>query len=709
MPQPKLPPSFEAPPDAPHMPMEFEAPPSAPQSFDRPAAMIVPPIDPRTWRTQMPGRTMSEKETMDYAAETVPLAAGIAASMLTPVGWGGALAGLARLGPTGTLLMKGAELGLRGAATGVATYLGTLWEQGIKAAADTETAPKSFAEANKKALGNAAWGAGMEVGVPLATAAVSKPVGWAWQKFGEGAIQWAKGTKIGQQIEARVKALSALDAKSAAFQKTARELDDLVQQANKAKADELGRLASIEEQKNVASEVLDQFGKIDAGPSHAARAANMAKQYDDVMGRKVTALYKGVEQLGGSVDLRYAAQQFVKDFNSLPRGSNLVYLLNQPTADMAQAVKVGAKGITKVSPAAPAPRLYGEAGTPSAYALKMPESVDEGQRLSQLIFSPGALANQPLDAVVQGRGTLSAWANDPRFTPAERDILKKFLGNYDTAIENRLSEVGPEAVGMFRAAKNLYGASEEIKKDIAYKVMSKDPKSVADLIEPGRPKSVARILQVMRETGNEALIPVTQRQVLNDIMVGRNGAMDLGAVAGKLDAYGASIPALFRNPADLAQVNRLRQISMEVKRLEASAGAKSSAALDRLNRELADLGKRQAKVAEGMQDVNATRLAMASGQSDLAPEAMRTLAMAASHKVGFLASVVEKPLVEKILEASGNPARANKLILGLRKMRDFSSEDGPNMIRAALMVGKLTKAAYGGRASGEAIPLASSH
>jgi len=709
MPQPKLPPSFEAPPDAPQMPMEFEAPPSAPPSFDRPPAMIAPPIDPRTGRTQMPGRTMTEGETMDYAAETVPLALGIAASAWTPVGWGGALAGMARLGRTGTLLMKGAELGVRAATVGAATYTGAMGEQGIKAAADTETAPKSLAEANKRALGNAAWGAGMEAGIPLATAAVAKPLGWAWDKFGDGAYAWAKGTRVGQQIEARVKALSALDSKSAAFTKTAKELDDLVMQANNAKADELARIASVEERKNVALEVLDEFGKIDAGPSHAARAANMAEQYDKVMGKKVTTLYKGVEQMGGTVDLRGATQEFVKDFNALPRGSNLVALLNQPTTDMAEAVKTGAKGVTKVSPTKAAPRLYGEAGSPSAYALKMPESVEEGKRLSQLLFSPGELAAQPLDAVVQGRGTLSAWANDPRFTPAERDILKKFLGNYDTAIENRLNEVGPEAVGMFRAAKNLYGASEEIKKDIAYKVMSKDPKSVADLIEPGRPKSVARILQVMRETGNEGLIPVTQRQVLNDIMVGRNGAMDLGSVAGKLDAYGASIPALFRNPSDLAQVNRLRQISMEVKQLEASAGAKSSATLDRLNKTLDDLSRKQAKVSEGIQNVNATRLAMASGQPDAAPEAMRMLAMAASHKVGFLAGMVEKPLVERILEASGNPARANKLILGLRKMRDFSSQDGPNMVRAALGAGKLTKAAYSGLESGESIPLMPSH
>ncbi len=521
-------------------------------------AMAVPPLDPLTGRTQMPGATMSDAESRKaglmaglaaVSVAAVPLGAAIGGSALAIEGLP-ALAAFARMGPAATALMQGLAR-VPGAAAGATA--GSLASIVLGMLARDKDAPKTMGEVAGRVGKDVAITVPMEFAGPFGTAAVLG--------LRKGAISMLEKSSAG-------KALAALGEKATAQEA---ELGALRVKL----ASDTAKAAEVEFHNAVAEKAVAGIGPLKARPVGPVEARRVAAATNTAFEEANRAAYDAVKSVGGEVNVTGPVSEFVRTIKGTERGGSLISKLNQPTEGVMGLVKSGEVGLEET--------------------LRLAK----GDIASFVVKRPAELARQPLSAVVDARSTLSQMAHDSaRFTPDERDALTALKNGLDQVISSRMAQAGPEAAGLWRTTLNGTAARARIMETTMYDVLKKEgPESLGNFLLPNDPASAAQLRLMLVKTGKTDLIPQINRSFLDGMTKNAKGEVDLGGLAARLDDYGPTVSAWFKGQPERTTLDNLRRISQRVNSLESSTGVKSKFALDETKDAIA---KGEAKLAQIM-------------------------------------------------------------------------------------------------------------
>ena len=563
----------------------------------KPAAMSVPPVNPDTGTAAM-GQTMGAG---DYAAllakEMGPDLAMVGATMLPGIREATAPLWVARLGRYAKVAEKLYPAATRVAAAGLGRATGTAAGQAAGIATGAEWAPQTAGQVVKEQATSGAIGAAQQA------------------TFGELVpnviTKAAHATITAESLPSKLEAFGKVQRYrnvQAAEKEVARAQEAKATQMAKESA-EAARIHAIDEARASSEKIVAEIGP-KYGPN----------QMQDLSGRLNQEIKAGLEverkaKYGLLDEIAFAnkeaGSEVVSDGSKVvnkiieierrkPRGEGVFRLLTLPEPGVTPITSAAKKTVSKIQEAETGLIAGGERAAVGDADEAM---ADVAQALKALKDAQKGYGEVPLGVSLMARGTASRALANSATSEELKGILREIMPDLDNMNRVGLAKLDPKLVGMYEEAKHFWHQSAVIEDRVLYKLF-KDGRSVkplADYIEENAPRNAERVRDVLRRTGDaEQYWPAVQRTKLSEMLMGRNGEVDLARLGQKLDDFGTTLPRLLRDaegkidPAMQQRVAELRKLSDTYNKLMEKAPLEVSEKMQRLD---AVLGRKEEELA----------------------------------------------------------------------------------------------------------------
>jgi hypothetical protein len=495
-------------------------------------AMQVPPIDPLTGRTQTAGRTMSQGETLDYALATIPTATALIAT--APISSPTAAAGVG----LGAFIRAAA---LRSVAAGVGGGVGSVLESSLQSGMDTPGAPKTTADVINRAVESGVTQSalqGLGEGIGLVGPATVK----AGQKFAESLPRTRGGMQYlrGKWDEIKL----AADARRATALETAGQTVD---------------------------DFRSTFGPHEVGETAQDAATVFRKRF---VAKEAEGYRKMEEALAGTkIDYRDVAQRLIELEKKRPKATGGMAKFTEPENDWAALVKAMEEGQKPTV----VPGFKGEARVRGPLG----EMIQPGAP-GTLSIKAAPNAEGAGDAILRARSTISQRLWDIKngkiqmpegHTREYAQGLEELLKSIDQKIIGAAHSIDPLLGEGYRELLKFSGSNREIMKHVVFRMSEENKGDLAKTLLSSRHPENVNVFMELAKSGQLKAddIAGVQRAGLESMLLrsGKGGekVMDIESFAARLSETGEAGKRLFADPKAKATVDRLAQLSREVRAL----------------------------------------------------------------------------------------------------------------------------------------------
>jgi len=580
-------------------------------------------------------------------------------------------AAIAKYGPAAKLAYGAA---VRTGAAGLGRAGGTAAGQELMRAANPAAAPATPQEAWSQQWVSAKegmkqqgiWG---EVAFPVA----AKTAAVAMEKL--PTLKAVQESKVAQGLRKK----ASLEAERA------QEMARLVDGAAKS--------AAMEQARNEAEQIVSDIGPLISKETSQSQAGQLKVAIETKLNAAEKARYVALDDAAavsmtkdgpGKVDTQPLVDRFVELAKKIPVGSGFWREWSKLPPDVAAPLRAALAQEAKIARAT----ADVEAAAVSEVAKKggaeapriMPAGASESVKdmvtaLNELTTAQKAHGATPVSVLLRARAAMSRAKADPNTSDDLKAILDEMIpslklrktGPVDQAIHEGLAQINPTLVGEFQEAKHFWHQGETMRRMVLYKIFQRngDAKQLADYIGPNDPQAVTRVRVLLQDIGQEAQWPAIQRRVVESMVVGRKGEVDLMGLSRRMDDWGSSTlsqitraPSGARDPEMVARMDALKNLSNKYKGL-----------LERedpviTSRRLEQIDKMLEKIETGG---NWRDLAKSIGSYAVAPHVLAGAALgsvfgAGPALFGGSASAAAKVGVDRLVKLSLNPTRLNQFV-----------------------------------------------
>ena len=465
----------------------------------------------------MPGKTMSEGETLDYALQTIPTAGALLATAPISGPSGAAATGL------GALIRVAA---IRGLAAAVGGASGSLLQSGLQSGLDTPGAPKTKSDVVNRAL---------ESGVTQG----------AYQGIAEGI-----GLLPPASVAAGKRFLKTLPKEPGAIRYLRGKWDE-IKAAGDARRMDADAVASAAVEDFRTAIQPHEVGETVQDAAQLMRKRFVAKEGEG-FGKMEQAL------TGTPIDYRDVADRLVAMEKRRPKAKGGLSAMTEPEAEWAGLVKAMESGqMVKAGPVSVTPTMGVPANAAEDGAAVLRARSTVSRRLWDLEHGGTSLAEGHTKEYVKG--------------------LRDLLSSMDEKIVGAAHGIDPMLAEGYRELLKFSGSNREIMKSALFKMAQENKGDVAKVLLSSRHPENVNIFMEIAKGGKLKPddVAAIQRAGVESMLLRSKGAekvIDLESFAPRLQQTGEAGKRLFADPKSKALVENLTALSKEVRALPKRPG-----------------------------------------------------------------------------------------------------------------------------------------
>lgn len=664
---------------------------SKPTSYAPQESYQLDPLKPQTaWgREEIAKQSMAEAAASGQAVlENLGM---VGATMLVPQA--AIPAAIAKYGPAARLVYQAS---LRTTASGIGRASMTAAGQELKRQMAPETAPSSpemawseqWASAKEGALQQGVFG---EIGMPAIVKGAAATVE-ALPKF-----KLVQGSKVVSRMAERVDLLG----------QQAAEMQRLTEGAAKQ--------AAMAQARNDAEQIAADMGSLVSKETGKSQAGQLKTAIENSLNKTEKARYLALDKAAavsmkpdgaGKVDTQPIVDRFVELAKQIPVGSGFWREWSKLPPDVATPLRAAlaqdakiAKGAADVEAAAMTEiAKKGGSETPRLMPAGASEAVkDLVTAMNDLANAQKAHGATPVSVLLRARAAMSRAKADPTASDDLVAILeemiprlnKRVVGPVDKAIGKGLYEINPVLSGEFEEARQYWHQAETMKRMVLYKIFQKngDAQPLANYIGPNDPQAVTRVRVLLQDIGQEAQWPSVQREVFTNLILGRNGDVDLMGLSRRLDDWGSSTISQLtragtgaRDAVMVSRVDSLRNLSEKyTKLMNTEEPVLTSRRLEQI-----DMMLKKLEGGDSFKDTMKSVLTYAVSPHVIAGASMGYVFGWKPALVGGITSAAAKSGADAMIRLAYDPVRLNRFVTSMEAfVKNGDATSITNMARLA--------------------------